>query len=212
MLISGMGLTPLEGLIGGTRSGTIDPTAIFHMLKDPGADAGLEGMSVTNSEMVLNKWVIEVSNERHAADFCRKSGLQALAGTTNFGTILSRISGSSSDPEEDCKKAKLAYAVYLDRLLSYISQYLFKLLSSTPLEEIDGIVFSGGIGEKGAELRRDVLQKFQWLGAEIDQQGNETSKGEVRAITTEQSKLKGWVVETDEEKQCATLARQQLDF
>ena len=50
-----MGLTPLEGLLGGTRSGTIDPTAIFHMLKDPVGDAGLEGMSVTKSEMVLNK-------------------------------------------------------------------------------------------------------------------------------------------------------------
>jgi len=51
-----MGLTPLEGLIGGTRSGTIDPTAIFHMLNDPAGDAGLEGMSVTKAEMVLNKW------------------------------------------------------------------------------------------------------------------------------------------------------------
>ena len=73
-------------------------------------------------------------------------------------------------------------------------------------------MFSGGIGEKGAELRRDVLQKFQWLGADVDERGNESSKGEVREITTGRSKLKGWVVETDEEKQCATLARQQLDF
>ena len=54
-LIPGMGLTPLEGLIGGTRSGTIDPTAIFHMLKDPAGDSGADGMSVTNAEMILNK-------------------------------------------------------------------------------------------------------------------------------------------------------------
>lgn len=52
-----MGLTPLEGLIGGTRSGTIDPTAIFHFMADPAADAGIEGMEVTNAELVLNKWV-----------------------------------------------------------------------------------------------------------------------------------------------------------
>lgn len=53
--LSGMGMTPLEGLIGGTRSGTIDPTTVFHLLKDPGGDAGLEGIDVTQSELVLNK-------------------------------------------------------------------------------------------------------------------------------------------------------------
>jgi acetate kinase len=50
-----MGLTPLEGLIGGTRSGTIDPTVIFHHTPDCAEDAGLEGMKVTKAELVLNK-------------------------------------------------------------------------------------------------------------------------------------------------------------
>ena len=53
--MAAMGLTPLEGLIGGTRSGTIDPTAIFHAISSPGDDAGLEGMKVTKAEMILNK-------------------------------------------------------------------------------------------------------------------------------------------------------------
>jgi acetate kinase len=51
----GMGLTPLEGLIGGTRSGTIDPTAIFHAITDPAGDAGIEGMKVSKAEATLNK-------------------------------------------------------------------------------------------------------------------------------------------------------------
>lgn len=51
-----MGLTPLEGLVGGTRTGTIDPTAIFHHTKDPGGDAGLKDMHVTRAELVMNKW------------------------------------------------------------------------------------------------------------------------------------------------------------
>ena len=138
--------------------------------------------------------------------------MQALAGTTNFGHILSRVSDPSSCSDDEHKQAKLAYAVYLDRLLSFVSQYVFKLLSTTPLEQIDGIVFSGGIGEKGAELRRDVLNKFEWLGAEVDEKRNGQSQGEVREITSEGSKLRGWVVETDEEKQCVELARGQLDF
>jgi acetate kinase len=53
-----MGLTPLEGLIGGTRCGTIDPTAVFHLLKDPGADGGADGMKVSKAEMTLNKYVL----------------------------------------------------------------------------------------------------------------------------------------------------------
>lgn len=55
-----MGLTPLEGLIGGTRSGTIDPTAIFHHTPNAGDDSGTEGMHVTNAEMIMNKWVYVV--------------------------------------------------------------------------------------------------------------------------------------------------------
>lgn len=144
------------------------------------------------------------------ADWGRKSGLQALAGTTNFGTILSRIADPSSCSSEESSSSKLAYAVYLDRLLGYLSQYVFKLLSSTPIESIDGVVFSGGIGEKGAQLRQDVLEKFSWLGAEVDEEQNQKAKGQVREITKKGSKLKGWVVETDEEGQSAKLAREEF--
>lgn len=132
-----------------------------------------------------------------------------MAGTTNFGTILSRAFDPSADQHES---ASLAYKVYLDRLLSYVSQYLFKLLSTTPFTELDGIVFSGGIGEKGAELRRDVLRKFAWLGAEVDEKRNGQKEGLVREITASGSKLRGWVVETDEEGWCAKLAREEFGF
>ena len=188
-----MGLTPLEGLIGGTRAGTIDPTTIFHALTDPGADAGIQGMKVTKAEYVLNK----------------KCGLVALAGTTNFGAILSSVADKSA---EDHERASKAYLVYKDRLMNYLAQYICKLLAKVPIEEIDGLVFSGGIGEKGAQLRADVLDWFKWMGAEVDKEKNENSKGTVREITTAGSKLKGWVVETDEEGQTVALAREQLDF
>ncbi|EIW70960.1 acetate kinase [Tremella mesenterica] len=190
-----MGLSPLEGLIGGTRSGTIDPTAIFHMFEDPGADGGLEGIQVTKAELVFNK----------------QSGLLALAGTTNFGLLLSRLS-NPSDPEHG--QAALAYSIYLDRLMGYVSQYLFKLLSTLPLSSIDGIVFSGGIGERASPLRKDVLSRFSWLGAEVDEGKNESKEIEegVKEITKQGSGLKGWVVETDEEGWCAQLAREEFGF
>ena len=205
-----MGLTPLEGLIGGTRCGTIDPTAVFHLLKDPGADGGADGMKVSKAEMTLNKYV-PLLDERSRAD-SRKSGLQALAGTTNFGLITTRVSDPSSCSKEEHESAKLAYEVYLDRLLSYISQYLFKLYSSNDGGTIDGIVFSGGIGEKSVDLRKEVLRRVKWLGAEVDDEANEKPEGSVTAITKSASKLKAFVVETDEEGWCARLAREQLGF
>lgn len=183
-----MGLTPLEGLIGGTRSGTIDPTAIFHHTKDAALDAGLPDFKVSKAEAVLNK----------------KSGLQALAGTTNFGQITANM---AKDP-----KLRLAYDVYLDRLMGYVSQYLCKLLSNVGAEGIDGIIFSGGIGEKAEQLRKDVVDKFGWLGMELDKEANKMSEGEVRRITSEKSKIHGWVVETDEEGWCVHLAGQEFGF
>ncbi|WVQ85013.1 acetate kinase [Cryptococcus sp. DSM 104549] len=191
-----MGLTPLEGLIGGTRSGTIDPTAIFHHTNDPAHPTKVGDSEVSRAEIVLNK----------------QSGLQALAGTTNFGHIIQNLDASSCS-KEDHEKASLAYAVYLDRLLNFIAQYLFKLLSSLPLSSIDGLVFSGGIGEKGSKLREDVLARLAWLGAEVDEKKNGgKSKEVVTEITKEGSKLKGWVVLTDEEGYMAKMAKDEFGF
>lgn len=50
-----MGLTPLEGLVGGTRSGSIDPTLVFHLVEGCAEDAGLDGIKVTRAEATLNK-------------------------------------------------------------------------------------------------------------------------------------------------------------
>lgn len=67
-----MSLTPLAGLPGATRSGSIDPTAILHMMKE-------SNTSIDDAETILNK----------------KSGWKALTGTTSFGDIA-----SSSEPDK----------------------------------------------------------------------------------------------------------------
>jgi acetate kinase len=73
-------------------------------------------------------------------------------------------------------------------------------------------VFSGGIGEKSVDLRKEVLRRVQWLGAEVDDEANGKPEGTVTEITKQGSKLKALVVETDEEGWCARLARGQLGF
>lgn len=92
-----MGLTPLEGLVMGTRSGDIDPGVIFHLYRTA-------GMSIDDIDDLLN----------------RRSGLKGLAGANDFREINARIADGD-------KKAKLAYDVYVHRLRRYIGAYMIGL-------------------------------------------------------------------------------------
>ena len=62
------------------------------------------------------------------------------------------------------------------------------------------------------DLRKEVLRRLKWLGAEVDDAANGKPEGTVTEITKSGSKLKAFVVETDEEGWCARLAREQLEF
>ena len=137
--------------------------------------------------------------------------MAALADTTDFGLILSRLDASTCSSGEH-SAANLAYAVYLDRLMGYVSQYLCKLLSQTRKGDIDGIVFSGGIGERAVRLRSDVVDKFSWLGMRVDEKRNSSAEGHVREISAQGTELRAWVVETDEEGLCAKMAREEFGF
>ena len=178
-----MGLTPLEGLPGGTRSGSVDPSLIFHHTPDCSETTDWAGREITKAEMVLNK----------------ESGFKALVGTDNFGTITANAFPENS--KEGDKDSLLVYKLYLDHIMQFVSFYVSSALAVGPL---DGVVLAGGIGEKSARLRADVLGELAWVeklgggGGGLDVEANEEGKG-LRRITKEGSKVPGWVVETDEE-------------
>ncbi|WP_432134164.1 MULTISPECIES: acetate kinase [unclassified Streptomyces] len=88
-----MGLTPLEGLVMGTRSGDVDPAVIFHL-------ARVGGMSIDEIDTLLNK----------------KSGLIGLCGDNDMREIRRRI-------DEGDQEAKLAFDIYIHRLKKYIGAY-----------------------------------------------------------------------------------------
>lgn len=89
-----MGLTPMEGLVMGTRSGDIDPGIIFYLWRTA-------GMGVEDVETMLN----------------RHSGMYGLAGEIDFRVVHQRIESGDED-------ARLAYEVYIHRLRKYIGAYL----------------------------------------------------------------------------------------
>jgi acetate kinase len=61
---------------------------------------------------------------------------------------------------------------------------------------IDGLVFTAGIGENSAEIRRRICESAAWLGLELDAEAN-TNRGP--RISTPQSKVSTWVIPTNEE-------------
>ncbi|MBU3863583.1 acetate kinase [Streptomyces sp. 4503] len=88
-----MGLTPLEGLVMGTRSGDIDPAAIFHLSR-------VGGMSTDEIDTLLNK----------------RSGLAGLCGDNDMREIGRRMG-------EGDQAAQLAFDIYIHRLRKYVGAY-----------------------------------------------------------------------------------------
>lgn len=140
-----MGLTPLAGLPGATRSGDIDPSLVFHYTHDAGrpSPASTKEMHITTAEEILNK----------------KSGWKALTGTTDFGVISAKALDEADDGHEMCR---LALDIFVDRVLGFVGDYYVKLEG-----KVDALVFAGGIGEKGALLRKRVVEGVKCLGFEL---------------------------------------------
>ncbi|WP_316745334.1 acetate kinase [Streptomyces sp. MK7] len=88
-----MGLTPLEGLVMGTRSGDLDPAVIFHLQR-------VGGMSMDEIDTLLNK----------------RSGLFGLCGDNDMREIRRRM-------DEGDEQARLAFDIYIHRLRKYIGAY-----------------------------------------------------------------------------------------
>ncbi|HCU78285.1 MAG TPA: acetate kinase, partial [Microbacterium sp.] len=92
-----MGLTPLEGLVMGTRSGDVDPAIVFQL-------ARRAGLSIDDLDDLLNK----------------RSGLLGLAGASDMRDIEQRR-------EDGDEAATLAFDVYIHRLRTYAGAYLAQL-------------------------------------------------------------------------------------
>lgn len=127
----------------------------------------------------------------------REAGLSSLAGTSDFKIIASQAMGTGeSGTKEDQDACKLTYDLFIDRIINFVAPYVVKILSSS--SALDGIVFSGGIGEKSSDLRRDITAHFKWMGVELEEKlNNDAGKGDdekvVWEITKEGSKIKAFM-------------------
>ena len=158
-----MGLTPLEGIPMGTRSGNLDPTVVSYICNKLNLNA-------TEVVTMLNK----------------KSGYLGVSGVSNDSRDLEAAMAAGND------RARLALDIQYKRIADYIGSY-YVLLGG-----IDAIVFTAGIGENSPRCRQQVVKRLGVLGVEIDEEKNNV-RGEEILISTSKSKIKVFIIPTDEE-------------
>lgn len=162
-LDTSMGLTPLEGLMMGTRSGDVDP----HL---PGFLAQREGISLAEAEALLNK----------------KSGLLGISGySQDMRELLEKESLGDAD-------SALAIEMFCYRVKKQIGAYLAVLGGA------DAVIFGGGIGENSPPVRSRICAGMQWCGMVIDEDRNKSMIGREGKISTDEAKVKIYVIPVDE--------------
>ncbi len=160
-----MGLTPLEGLVMGTRSGDIDPAIMEFIAKK-------ENLDIDGVMEVLNK----------------KSGVFGISGglSSDFRDLTDAMNAGD-------KKAKIAMDVFSYRVAKYIGSY------AAAMNGVDDIVFTAGIGENDDYVREEVCKYLGYLGVDFDSEVNTGLRGKEAELTKEGSKVKVFVIPTNEE-------------
>ena len=165
-----MGLTPLDGLIMGTRCGAVDPSAILFIMEK-------ENLTVKEMDTILNK----------------KSGILGISGVSSDDRD---VKAAAKDGNEKCALARNILAYQIKR---YIGAY------TAAMDGIDAIVFTGGIGENADDIRAKVCKELTFLGIEINEEyGKTLVKGKEGELSTANSKVKVYVLPTNEELMIAS--------
>ncbi|MBI3195716.1 MAG: acetate kinase [Ignavibacteriae bacterium] len=165
-LDTSMGLTPMEGLVMGTRSGDVDPSILEFIHHK-------EGIGMRDIDTILNK----------------QSGLLGISGLTNDMREL-----LAEEQEKNDRRARLAIDIFCNRVKKYIGAYLAEMGGA------DSIVFTGGIGENSAAVRERICNGLEWMGLSLDKERNgEKVNGREGEISVDNSRLKAFVIPTNEE-------------
>lgn len=131
-----------------------------------------ENLSIKEMDTLLNK----------------KSGLLGVSGLSSDDRDLK---AAAAEGNEQCTNARniLAY-----QIKKYIGAF------AAAMNGIDAIVFTGGIGENADDIRDKVCNEISYLGVEIDNEiGKTLIKGKEGELSTENSKVKVYVLPTNEE-------------
>ena len=177
-----MGLTPLDGLVMGTRSGSIDPSIIQFMIDET-------GMNLTD---VMN-------------DLNRNSGLKGICGKNDFRDVIKLIHDGNSE-------AKLAYDVFMDSIIKYIAEYYFELEGNVDAIVFTAGVLENNPVLRGDIVNKISSSLNITLDTNINDNIGAGRDNKSGIITTNKSRIPVYVIPTDEElmivKDCYNIVRE----
>lgn len=117
----------------------------------------------------------------------KKSGLYGITGLDpDFRQI------ELASYEEDKPKAKIAIEIFTKSIAQFIAKY------AVSMGGLDLVVFTGGIGENQINIRKKICNHLKFMGLEIDEEANNV-RGEEVLITKPESKIKAYIIPTNEE-------------
>ena len=163
-----MGLTPLEGVVMGTRSGDVDPSLHSFLANNLGWD-------IYKIDKMLNS----------------QSGLLGLSDLSNDMRTLIEAS------EQGNEDATLAIEVFCYRLAKSLAAL------SCGLPHLDGLFFTGGIGENSAYIREKTVSFLPHFGFNLSKEANNSLKRGTEGRIDTGTGPQIWVVPTDEEGRIA---------
>jgi len=164
-----MGMTPLEGLVMGTRCGDVDFGAMAWIAQQT-------GQSFEDLERVVNK----------------ESGLLGISG------ISSDLRALEKAWHEGNERAELAIHTFVHRIARHIAGH------AASLHRLDGVIFTGGIGENSTLIRALVAEHLKVFGIALDEAKNALpGSAGARVISTDTSRVACAVIPTNEEKMIA---------
>mgnify|MGYP002875920080 FL=1 len=153
-----MGMTPLGGLMMGTRSGTVDPGLVLALIET-------EGLSPADLKHMLYY----------------DSGLLGVSGISpDLRDLL-----ASDEPH-----AAQAIALYVFSATREIASM------AASMEGMDALVFTAGIGENSAVIRKMICDRLAWIGVTLDEEANEKNAA---IISAPESRIEVRIIPTDEE-------------
>lgn len=164
-----MGLTPLDGLVMGTRSGRIDPSIIKFM--------------VDEANMNLN----DIMNELN-----KNSGLKGVCGKNDFRDVMALI-------KEGSKQAELAYDIFMDSIIKHIAEYYFELNGSVDAVVFTAGILENNTAIRENLINKISSPMGIYVNKLANDNigyGHELKEG---LITTDNSKIPVYVIPTDEE-------------
>ncbi|MEH2372178.1 acetate kinase [Nostoc sp.] len=165
-----MGFTPVEGLMMGSRSGSVDPGILIYLLR-------YCNYSVERLDYVLNK----------------ASGLKGISGvSSDMRQVKAAMSTTGDAGDQGNSRAQLAWDIYVHRLRSAIGAML------TSLGGLDALVFTAGVGEHSPEIRQAACEAFGFIGLKIDLEKNQQQPVD-QDIATPDSAVRVLVIHTQED-------------